>query len=138
MSREPNDFERLSKISAALDDSILDASEKDLREEISELGGDFDHAVARARSSIERAKVTAAKATFERAKIEAKAHREGGSRSLDLAKARERLRQSRLGAMDTMIAARKGGKLSDSDEDGLVDDLAQLQALDDETREGEE
>jgi hypothetical protein len=139
MSREPGDIDRLSKISEAIDDSIIEASEKDLREEIAEQGGDFDTAVARVRSTIERAKATAAKARFDRAKTEAKAYRDGcTSRPLDLEKARQRLRGARSGDLDTMMAARKGGKLSDRDEDGIVDDLAQLQALEDEAGEGEE
>jgi hypothetical protein len=38
-----------------------------------------------------------------------------------------------------MMAARKGGKLSERDEDGIVDDLAQLEALENEAgEEGEE
>jgi hypothetical protein len=49
----------------------------------------------------------------------------GGIRSGDLA--------------GTMMAARKGGKLSDRDEGGVVDDLARLRALEDEAgEEGEE
>ena len=38
-----------------------------------------------------------------------------------------------------MMAARKGGKLSERDEEGLLNDLAQLQALENEDKEeGEE
>jgi hypothetical protein len=35
----------------------------------------------------------------------------------------------------TMMAARMGGRLSERDEDGIVDDLAQLEALENETGE---
>jgi hypothetical protein len=61
-------------------------------------------------------------------------------RTLDLAKARRRLDGMVAGeAADTMMAARKGGKLSERDEDGIVDDLAQLEALENEaSEEGEE
>jgi hypothetical protein len=78
---------------------------------------------------------------FERAKSEAKAYQEGGNVTpLNLDKARQRLVGVRSGDLtDTMIAARKGGKLSDRDEAGIVDDLARLQALEDEAEEkGEE
>jgi hypothetical protein len=141
MSKEPTDLERLSKIGAALDDSILDASEADLREDFKEAGDDFDKAVARAGSAVERAKVHAARLRFERAQAEVKAFREQGNvRTLDLAKARRRLEGMRSGqAEDAMMAARKGGKLSERDEQGLLDDLAQLHALENEEKEeGEE
>jgi hypothetical protein len=141
MSKEPTDLERLSKIGAALDDSILDASEADLREDFKEAGDDFDKAVARAGSAVERAKVRAARLRFERAQAEVKAFREQGNvRTLDLAKARRRLEGMRSGqAEDAMMAARKGGKLSERDEQGMLDDLAQLHALENEEKEeGEE
>jgi hypothetical protein len=141
MSRVPSDSERLSKISKAIDDSILEASEKDLREEFAEEGDDFDKAVARVDSAIERAKTRAARMKFERAKSEAKAYREGSNVApLDLDKARRRLGGIRSGDLaGTMMAARKGGKLSDRDEAGVVDDLARLRALEDEAgEEGEE
>jgi hypothetical protein len=137
MSKVPSDSERLSKIGKAIDDSILEASEKELREEFAEDGDDFDQAVARVNSAIDRAKAHAARMKFERAKSEAKAYREGGNVTpLNLDKARQRLVGVRSGDLaDTMIAARKGGKLSDRDEAGIVDDLARLQALEDEAEE---
>jgi hypothetical protein len=141
MSKEPSDIDRLSKISKAIDESILEASEKDLREEFAEQGDDFDKAVARVGSAVERAKARVARMRFERARNEAKAYREESNvGSLDLDKARQRLRGTRAGDLtDTMMAARKGGKLSDRDEDGIVDDLARLQVLEDEaSEEGEE
>jgi hypothetical protein len=141
MSKVPSDSERLSKIGKAIDDSILEASEKELREEFAEDGDDFNQAVARVNSAIDRAKARAARMKFERAKNEAKAYREGGNVTpLNLDKARQRLVGVRSGELaDTMIAARKGGKLSDRDEAGIVDDLARLQALEDEAEEkGEE
>jgi hypothetical protein len=141
MSKVPSNSERLSQISKAIDDSILKASEKELREEFAEEVDDFDKAVARVDSAIERAKARAARMRFERAKIEAKAYREESKVTpLGLEKARLRLAGMRSGDLaDTMMAARKGGKLSDRDEAGIVDDLARLQALEDEAKEkGEE
>ncbi|WP_426533057.1 hypothetical protein [Bradyrhizobium sp. McL0615] len=141
MSKVPSDSERLSKVSKAIDDSILDASEKDLREEFAEEGEDFDKAVAHIDTAIERAKARVARMKFERAKNEAKAYREESNVTpLNLDKARQRLVGMRSGDLaDNMMAARKGGKLSDRDEAGIVDDLARLQALEDEAEEkGEE
>jgi hypothetical protein len=130
----------MSKIGDAIDESILEASEKDLREDFAEQGHDFDRAVARVGSTIERAKASAAKLRFERAKREAKAFREEGNfRRLDLEKARRRFDVIRTGDMkDTTMAARKGGKLSERDEEGVVDDLAQLEALENKAREEED
>ena len=137
MTKRPSDMDRLSKIGEAIDESILEASEKDLREDFVQQGDDFDNAVARVGSTIERAKASAAKMRLEWAKREMKAFREESNvRTLDLAKARRRLDGMRTGDLnDTMMAARKGGKLSERDEDGVVDDLAQLEALENEARE---
>jgi hypothetical protein len=141
MSRDPTDLERLEKIGKAIDDSILEASEADLREEYKEAGDDFDKAVVRAGSAVEQAKTRAARMRFKRAQDEVKASRDPGNvKSLDLEKARRRLDGMRSGRVaDAMMAARKGGKLSERDEEGLLNDLAQLQALENEDKqEGEE
>jgi hypothetical protein len=141
MTKKPSDMDRLLKISEAIDDSIIEASEEELREDFAEHGHDFDKAVARVGSTIERAKASAAKMRLELAKREMKEfHNQSNVRTLDLAKARRRLDGMVAGeAADTMMAARKGGKLSERDEDGIVDDLAQLEALENEaSEEGEE
>jgi hypothetical protein len=134
-------MDRLLKIGEAIDESIIEASEKELREDFAEQGHDFDKAVARVGSTIERAKASAAKMRFELAKREMKAFQDRSNvRTLDLTKARRRLDGMVAGdATDTMMAARKGGKLSERDEDGIVDDLAQLEALENEAgEEGQE
>jgi hypothetical protein len=141
MSRDPTDLEKLSKLDQAIDDSILEASEADLREDFKEAGDDFDKAVARAGRALERAKARAARMRFKRAQDEAKAYRgQENVRSFDLAKARRRLDGMRSGEVeDAMMAARKGGKLSQRDEENLLKDLAQLEALEnDDKEEGEE
>lgn len=137
MSRDPTDLERLSKIDKAIDDSILDASEADLREDFKEAGDDFDQAVARAGRALEQAKARAARMRFKRAQDESKAYREQQNvKSFDLAKARRRFDGMRSGEVaDSMMAARKGGKLSVSDEENLLKDLAQLEALENEDKE---
>jgi hypothetical protein len=139
MTRKAGDRDRLSKIDEAIDDSIIDSSEKDLREEFADQGDSFEKAVARVASIFERAKASAAKVRLEEAQREMKEFYERSNvRTLDLAKARRRLDGMMAGAADTMIAARKGSKLSERDQDGVVDDLAQLEALENEEREGKE
>jgi hypothetical protein len=141
MSRNPTDLEKLSKLDQAIDDSILEASEADLREDFKEVGEDFDKAVARAGRALEQAKARAARMRFKRAQDESKAYREQENvKSFDLAKARRRLDGIRSGEVENaMMAARKGGKLSQRDEENLLKDLAQLEALEnDDKEEGEE
>jgi hypothetical protein len=141
MSRDPTDLEKLSKLDQAIDDSILEASEADLREDFEEAGDDFDKAVSRAGRALEQAKARAARMRFKRAQDEAKAYREQKNvKSFDLAKARRRLGGIRSGEVDNaMMAARKGGKLSQRDEENLLKDLAQLEELEnDDKEEGEE
>jgi len=141
MSRDPTDLEKLSKLDQAIDDSILEASEADLREDFKEAGDDFDKAVARAGGALEQAKSLAARMRFKRAQDESKAYREQENvKSFDLAKARRRLDGIRSGEVENaMMAARKGGKLSQRDEENLLKDLAQLEALENDDKEdGEE
>jgi hypothetical protein len=141
MTNQRSDSDRLSKIDKAIDESILEASEADLREDFVEMGDDFDMAVARVGLSIEEAKANAAKMKFELARREMNEfHERSNVTVLDTEKARRRRDEIRTGvAGDTMMAARKGGKLSERDEDGVIDDLAQLEALENEAREkGEE
>lgn len=141
MSKDPTDLERLSRINKAIDDSILDASEADLREEFKEAGDDFDKAVARANAAMEQAKARVARMRFKHAQDASKAYREQENvKSFDLARARRRLDGMRSGSVENaMMAARKGGKLSERDEENLLKDLAQLEALENEGKEeGEE
>jgi hypothetical protein len=140
MTRKPGDMYRLSKIDEAIDESIIEASEREIREDFAEQGHDFDKAVVRVGSTIEKAKASAAKMRFELAKREMKEFRDRSNVStLDLTKARRRLDGMVAGdASDTMMAARKGGKLSERDEDGILDDLAQLEALENEASEEDE
>ena len=141
MSRDPTDLEKLSKLDQAIDDSILEASEADLREDFKEAGDDFDRAVARAGRALEQAKERAARMRFKRAQDESKAYREQENvKGFDLAKARRRLDGIRSGEVENaMMAARKGGKLSQRDEENLLKDLAQLEALENDDKEkGEE
>ena len=76
------------------------------------------------------AKTACGKLCFDRAKEAVAAHRSQASNvsSIDRDRVREKLDAMRSGAGENvggmMMAARKGRKLSDSDEEGAVDDLA--------------
>jgi hypothetical protein len=114
MTRKPGDMDRLWKIGEAIDESIIEASEKDLREDFAEQGHDFDKAVARVGSTIERAKASAAKIRFELGNCEMKEfHDRSNVRTLDLTKARRRRDDMVAGdAGRTMMAARNLGSRS--------------------------
>jgi uncharacterized protein YgfB (UPF0149 family) len=81
------------------------------------------------------AKTACGKMRFNRAKEAVAAHRSQvpNVSSIDRDRVRKKLDAMRSGAGENvggmMMAARKGKKLSDNDEEGAVDDLAQLEAL---------
>jgi hypothetical protein len=126
--------EELRKLDDAIDDSILAASSEELREELAAQGMDPDAVVPEMDAVTARAKTTAAKKSLERAKQavlvfrarptkSSSGDRDAVQREFDAMRSGEG-----TGAIDTM-AARKGKGLSDSDEQGMLDDIAQLAAL---------
>jgi hypothetical protein len=134
MSKKTDSKEELQRIDEAIDESILNASVADLREELTDQGEDAAQVVAEIDSAIARAKLSAAKRRFDQAKIDLQAFKKKGNLVLlDKEAARTRLQMMRSSnsgnASDMMMAARKGKGPPESDEDGLLDDLAQLQAL---------
>lgn len=126
--------DELRKLDDAIDESILAASSEELREELAAMGIDPDAVVSEMDVVTAHAKSLAAKKRLEQAKQAVMAFktrpnksspedRDGSRRKLDAMRAGE--------ATDTfdMMAARKGKGLSDGDEQGMLDDLAQLAAL---------
>jgi hypothetical protein len=91
--------------------------------------------VAEMDAILAEAKTACGKLRFDRAKEAVAAHRSQASNvsSIDMDRVRKKLDAMLSGADENvggmMMAARKGRKLSDSDEEGAVDDLAQLEAL---------
>lgn len=127
--------DELRKLDEAIDESVLAASSEELREELAALGMDPDAVVSEMDAVTARAKNAAAKRGLERAKqavLAFKARPANASSGVTDAVLRK-LGEMRTGggarASDMMIAARKGNGLSDSDEQGILDDLAQLAAL---------
>ncbi|GLR99275.1 hypothetical protein GCM10007858_69180 [Bradyrhizobium liaoningense] len=136
--------DELRKLDDAIDESILAASSEELREELAALGMDLDAVVSEMDAVAARAKIAAGKRSLERAKqavLVFRARPTKSSTSDDKKALRRKLDAMRsgegTGAFDTM-AARKGKGLSDSDEEGMLDDLAQLAELEAEDPQEEE
>ena len=124
----------LGKLDDAIDESILAASPEELREELAALGMDPDVVSSEMKAVTARAKIAGAKRGLERAKQAVLAFKARPDVSPeDRAALRGKLDEMRAGdgerASDMMMAARKGQGLSDSDEEGILDDLARLAAL---------
>lgn len=125
-----------SRIDDALIDSILDASEAEIREELSTLGYDPDECVASIDIAIDRAKGVVARKKFDAIKLELQSFKESNSLSNLNVSSLERARQ-KLESMATqdsrvskiMIAARKGDGGIEEDLDGILEDLAELDEL---------
>jgi hypothetical protein len=135
--------DELEKLDDAIDESILAASSDELREELAALGLDPDAVVVEMDAVTERARIAGAKGSLERAKravLTFKATPADVSSEVRDA-VRRKLGEMRAGdgakASDMMMAARKGKGLSDSDEQGILDDLARLARLEDEDPEDE-
>lgn len=127
--------EELRKLDEAIDESILAASSDDLREELVALGMDPEVVASEMDAVTARARNAAAKRGLEQAKqaVLAFKARPANISSEDRHVVRKKLGEMRVGdganVSDVMIAARKGKGLSDNDEEGLLDDLTQLAAL---------
>lgn len=128
--------DELANIEDALIETILNAGEEELRQEIIEAGGDPDQCIATVHAAIGRARADCARNALESARSELAAWRAKGTGAggLDRVAARARLVQMRSGdpelASKMMLAARKGDGLSDRDLEGLLDDIADLERLD--------
>lgn len=144
MTKNTTSREELRRIDDAIEESILHASPADLREELAAQGDDAAKVITDVGAIVERAKANSAKMRFDQAKSDLKSFKEKGNvTTFDREAAGVRLgtmKSARAGnAPEMMMAARKGKGLSKSDEDGVLDDLAQLQALESEEPEaGEE
>ena len=144
MTKKTTSRDELRRIDDAIEESILNASSADLREELAAQGDDAAKVISDIGAIVERAKANAAKMRFDQAKRELTSFKEKNNvTTFDREAARVRLGTMKSvgpgNAPEMMIAARKGKGLSKSDEDGVLDDLAQLQALEAEKPEaGEE
>ena len=126
--------DELRKLDDAIDESILAASSVERREELSAMVICADAVVLEMDAVTAHAKSVAAKKSLEQAKQAVVAFKARPTKSdpEDRDAYRRKLDAMRAGeatdAFDTM-AARKGKGLSEGDEQGMLDDLAQLDAL---------
>ena len=130
--------EQLDRIEEALVETILAASEAELREDMIARGEDPEKCLARLEEIIAGAKAACGKRRFERAKSELKDWRSGQGKVVELDRAAARARFEKIRSRDPelaskmMMAARNGEGLSDRDMDGLLEDIAKLGRLEDE------
>jgi hypothetical protein len=135
MTRKITATEELRRIDEAFDDSILAASPEELREELAAHGLDVEKVVAEMDAIHASAKLAGAKMRLERARDAVKTAKTQPTvvSSADRESVRAKLHDMRAGkggnASGLMMAARKGDGLSESDEEGALDDMAQLEAL---------
>jgi hypothetical protein len=133
MTRKRTSHEELLHLSAALDEAILNASDDEISDDLSLLGFDPDKVAADMKAATDEAIEKAAGLRLARAKEAAAAFRSKVANAAPADRSTQRARsQNMRSALDSgamMMAARKGKKHSPDDEDGLQDDLAQLDAL---------
>lgn len=123
----------LDHIEDAFLENIVESSEADLREEFVEEGRSPDEVVAQMKSRLAMAHEECTQARLVKAREGLAAFRRDETIvPLDLARQRERLAAMRSrtpAASGMMMAARKGEGLSERDETGLLEDLADLERL---------
>jgi hypothetical protein len=143
MTKKITGSEELRRISDALDESILNTSPEELREELAAEGLEEARVVAEMDAILAEAKKSYGKLRLEQAKEAVAAYRSQTSKvsPMDRDLVRKKLNAMRSGAGENiagmMMAARNGKKLSDRDEEGVLDDLAQLEALENDTHSDE-
>ena len=124
----------MARLEDALLDDLFALSEADVDAELLDRGLDPTAAAERARAAVEEGVKLAGKSTLAAAKANLIAFRrsQGAAPADTEAKKRalERLKAIDPTGAEMMVAARKGTKLSERDEDGLAEDLADLERLD--------
>ncbi len=135
MNKKTTGREELRRIADAFDEDILNASPAQLREQLADEGLDEAKAIAEMDSILEEARKSCGNALLELAKaaIAARGAKPQNVSPIDRERVRGKLGVMHSGAGENvegmMLAARKGKKLSERDEEGALDDLAQLEAL---------
>ncbi len=141
MTKKRKSIDELRDLSDAIDESILGASDAEVSKELASLGIDPEKVAAEMDAIAQEAKRLAGKSRLARAKDAVSAFRSNPPNASqgDRTALRSRLQRMRSGRPgendDLMMAARKGKEMSPSDEEGALDDLAQLEALESEDPE---
>ena len=132
---KPKASEELERIEDALVESLLDAAGDDVWKEIAASSGDPDALVAAVDAAIASARTKSAQERLERARADLSAWRSksGPVSAVERNAAQARFERLRTGNVDPdskmMMAARKGEGLSESDLEGLIEDMAELERL---------
>ena len=135
MTKKRKSIDELRDLSDAIDESILGASDPEVSEELASLGIDPEKVAAEMDAIAQEAKRLAGKSRLARAKDAVSVFHSNPPNASqgDRTALRSRLQRMRSGRPgendDLMMAARKGKEMSPSDEEGALDDLAQLEAL---------
>ncbi|TXN21842.1 hypothetical protein [Methylobacterium sp. WL19] len=135
-AQKPTPEEALANFEDAMLENLLATSDEDLRAEVIDEGGSPDAVVATMRARLAAAAEECTRMRLGEAKAGLEAFRAGGETKVvpfDVTRQRERLAAMRRGdpaASGMMMAARKGQGLSEGDEEGLLQDLADLDRLD--------
>ena len=134
MTSKRRSIDELRDLSDAIDETILGASDAEVSEELTLRGIDPEKVEAEMNAFTQEAKRKAGKARLARAKHAVTDFRSNRSNAMqpDRTALRAKFQKMRSGAGtdSMMMAARKGKQLSADDEEGALDDLAQLEALD--------
>jgi hypothetical protein len=128
--------QELRNLTDSLEESILNASDAEVSEELSEAGIDPMKAASEMDAFLQEAKLKAGKKRLADAKQASALFRAGHANALPSNKSKLRAKlqdmrnaSGRGNADGMMMAARKGKAISPDDEEGTLDDLAQLEAL---------
>lgn len=131
---------------ALLEDAILDdilgMSEEEASQELRDIGSSPEEAVARVRRVVENVTAECARRKMEDAKAGVASFKSQATRIVSLDERRrqalrlQEMKRNEPGAAGMMMAARKSTGLSERDEEGLLDDLADLERLEREDGEG--
>ena len=136
--RKPTASEELEHIEDALAETLLNAAGQELRDEMTAAGIDPDGCIAETEAAIASARAETSRRRLQDARAALAAWRAKNSRMGDVERegAWARLERLRSGdrALDEklMMAARKGEGLSERDLEGLIEDLAELERLEQE------
>ena len=134
-SKRPTAREELQRIEDALLDSLLNVSGDEVRGETAAAGIDPDSRIAEVDATIAAARSAYVRNRFDSARAELAAWRRRIVKANTMALDAARAKFDKIWAEDselperTLLAARKGEGLSDSDMEGLFEDLATLEEL---------
>jgi hypothetical protein len=139
--RKPTASDELERIEDALVESLLEADGQDVRGDIG-ASGDPAALISNVDAAIASARADAAQARLERARAELSAWQAKSGPISPLAREAARTRFERLQSdkfnpeAKMTMAARKGKGLSDSDLEGVLEDMADLERLENDSNNG--